>query len=281
MAVLLLLTLLAIALRPAHSADTFPQLVGNAPPISLPGQAHDYMPMVRGNTTYKQAGTPNPYPWSMSATPSLEIGPGQFVPAITLTNATSAPQAPNYFTYYSHLILNNAFKNVWPWLTCDPSVSPTMCIGQGPILRAGGDLCCGDFESGGALDARNIEGQQIGARVTGAQPGGPELIVSSEEASQVDDFGGAHIELYNDSASSGGPGPFRLGVIDSLAAAGTGYAVGDLIVLNTGATCSVKPTLRVYGSVGAGGKVLLSGVTVNRGLGGVCSGQPTLPLVQF
>ncbi len=66
-------------------------------------------------------------------------------------------------------------------------------------------------------------------------------------------------------------------MITSIGAIGAGYKIGDTVVLNTGASCSLAPTLVIY-KVDANGGV--TGTTVDRGQGGICTGTPANPISQ-
>jgi len=202
--------------------------------------------------------------WAAANT-AVTQGPGVVVQGLNFTRNSSVTQ-PIYITDFNRLILGNPFTSL-PWLTAPCTQSGSLCDNTAPILLTHGDLCCGDLYSFGAETAEGIQGQQIGTRMAGAQPGGPTSINGGDISPHTDDIGSATIEVYNDSTASSGPGPLRLGGM-TVVAGGSGYAAGSTFTVETGVNCSVKPTGVVY-TIGAAGTAV--GITLNQGRGGICA----------
>ena len=243
----ILALLLALLPGSALAADTLPQLITNAPPIQLPYQSSDYVPVVRGNVTYHVPANVNlgvafPAPWAATLE-TITMSPGVTLSGVSIQDPTNAASSLLQITTQSHILIGNPAETV-PNLTCDSTQSMTLCIPLGPLIRVHGDLLVGDVGNFGAASATGAQTQAVYGTVAS---GGWKSFVTLTPAeinytSRDGGKGGPGIEMWGDQSSCCGTSTKVADSITAIALRGSGYAVDDIITLD-GGTIDSAPTV--------------------------------------
>ncbi len=163
------------------------------------------------------------------------------LPSITMV-VPNSPQGPLTTALtlddFSHLSIGNMHA-LYPWLTCDPTESMSLCS-NGPLIRIVGDDIAGDRGTFGAQSARGAEGEAcFGCVVSGGWKSFVEVSPAEINYTTADGGKGGPTTLwFADVDSCCGPNALVADSITAVASTGSGYALNDLITLKGGSIVS-------------------------------------------